>query len=366
MPRSCINGIRLAGVATCTGPVFRTLEDDAELFATAPEQLDKVKRFVGIERRAIAPAGLTALDLGEAAARRLLTRLAADPATIDGLIFVTQCADHFQPSNANILHGRLGLAKAVAAFDVNQGCSGWVYGAWLAASLLSSGGCRRVLVLAGDTVSQAIHPCDRTLVPLFSDACSASLFERSEDGGEWFFDLNSDGSGYQAIQIPAGAYRQPPGTEPFAETVDAEGNVRTAAHLHMNGIEVFNFTLREEPKAIFGILEYAGVSAADIDAFVFHQANLFILSNLAKRLSVPMEKVPCRTLRDFGNQSSASIPGVLCHDLAETLAAQPMRLLCSGFGVGLSWASCIASVGPLGCCEIFPGESPVPTVTGRR
>lgn len=345
--------MRLAGVASCAGPVIRTLDDDAELFAAVPEQLDKVRRFVGIERRALAPPGVTALDLGEAATRRLLTRLMVDVETIDAVIFVTQSADHFQPSNANILHGRLGMAKSVAAFDVNQGCSGWVYAAWLAGCLINSGGCDRVLVLAGDTISQTIHPRDRTLVPLFSDACAASLFERDPNGGEWFFDLYSDGSGWRAIEIPAGAHRQPHGPSATAEITDDEGNIRSAANLHMNGVEVFNFTLREEPKAIHTMLEYAAITTDDVDAFVFHQANRFILSNLAKRLRVPMEKVPCQTLSDFGNQSSASIPAVLCHDLASQLSNQPLRLLCSGFGVGLSWASCIASPGPLQCCEIF-------------
>lgn len=350
--------MRLSGVATCTGPVIRTLDDDAELFAAVPEQLDKVRRFVGIERRALAPPGVTTLDLGEVAARRLLGKLEVEADSVDALIFVTQTPDHFQPSNASILHGRLGMAKGVAAFDVNQGCSGWVYGAWLAGCLIEAGGCKRVLVLAGDTVSQTIHPRDRTLVPLFSDACAASLFERSAAGAEWFFDLYSDGSGCRAIEIPAGAHRQPPGPSSAAEVTDDEGNIRTAANLHMNGVEVFNFTLREEPKAITAMLEYAGVAADVIDAFVFHQANRFILANLAKRLKVPMEKVPCRTLLDFGNQSSASIPAVFCHDLADQLGHSSRRLLCSGFGVGLSWASCVAHVGPLGCCEIFGFDQP--------
>ncbi len=348
--------MRLAGVATCTGSIIRTLDDDAELFAAVPEQLDKVRRFVGIERRALAPPGVTTLDLGEAAARHLLERLGVAVESIDALIFVTQTPDHFQPSNANILHGRLGMAKGVAAFDVNQGCSGWVYGAWLAGCLLASGGCSRVLVLTGDTISQTIHPRDRTLVPLFSDACAASLFERDDDATPWWFDLYSDGSGCRAIEIPAGGHRQPPCESTEPETVDAEGNIRTARNLFMNGVEVFNFTLREEPRAIAAMLEYAGVEAGAIDAFVFHQANRFILANLAKRLKVPMEKVPCQTLFDFGNQSSASIPSVLCYDLAGRLLEQPLRLLCSGFGVGLSWASCVADVGPLGCCETFGFE----------
>jgi 3-oxoacyl-[acyl-carrier-protein] synthase-3 len=329
------------------------MEDDAPLFADAPEQLARVRDFVGIHRRHVAPPGVTTLDLGEAAARRLLERCGVAAEELDAVIFVTQTPDHPQPCNANLLHGRLGMSKAAAAFDINQGCSGWVYGAYVAAGMIEAGGCRRVLLLAGDTISQTIHPRDRSLVPLFGDACSATLLDRREEPRPWWFDLHSDGTGHEAIKIPAGAHRMPHGPATAREQVDAEGNTRTPAHLAMRGLDVFNFTLREEPGAVRALLDYAAVPAERVDSFVFHQANRFILTSLAKRLKVPVEKVPVSTLADFGNQSSASIPSALCHDLGARLREGELLTLCSGFGVGLSWASCLGAFGPLACCESF-------------
>ncbi len=358
MPRARFSHVCLRGVATCTGPEVRKLEDDAPLFADAPDQLARVRDFVGIHRRHAAPPGVTTLDLGEAAARRLLERCGVAAAEIDAVVFVTQTPDHFQPCNANLLHGRLGLPKSAAAFDLNQGCSGWVYGAYVAGGMIEAGGCRRVLLLAGDTITQTIHPRDRALVPLFGDACSATLLERCEEARPWCFDLHSDGAGHDAIKIPAGAHRMPHGPATGVEAVDSEGNTRTPAHLAMRGLDVFNFTLREEPGAVREILEFAGQPAERVDAFVFHQANRFILNSLAKRLKVPMEKVPAGTLAEFGNQSSASIASVLCHDLAPRLAKEELLVLCSGFGVGLSWASCVGSLGPLACCETFSYAPP--------
>lgn len=354
MPSHTFKHLAIRGVTVCTGPVRRTLEDEAGLFRDTPEQLQRLRDFVGIEARWIAPMGLTTLDLGEAAARRLFQGTSLDLSTVDALIFVTQTPDHFQPSNANILHGRLGLSKTVAAFDINQGCSGWIYGLWMAGSLIESGACRRVLLLAGDTVTQKIHPRDRAIVPLFSDACSATLVERKEEASPFAFDLYSDGTGHGAISIPGGAHRHANDPAMGEERTDDDGNVRTGEHLFVNGLEVFNFTLREETTALKSMLADLQLSPDAIDAVVLHQANLFILKNLAQRLGFPLEKVPVGTLRDYGNQSSASIPMVLCHDLGESLSVRPLRVLASGFGVGLSWASCYGPIGPLEIAEAFP------------
>jgi 3-oxoacyl-[acyl-carrier-protein] synthase-3 len=141
--------------------------------------------------------------------------------------------------------------------------------------------------------------------------------------------------------------------ETLPEHTDEDGSTRTAAHLHMNGLEVFNFTLREEPAAVRELLAFAGKTPEETDAFVFHQANAFILQNLAKRLKLPAEKVPLGTAGRYGNQSSASIPAALCDELGKPLETKCLRVLCSGFGVGLSWASCWLEIGPLACARIF-------------
>ncbi len=345
--------ITLSALSVCTGPQTRTLDDDAHLYADSPGQLQRMRSMVGIERRHVAPRGVTTLDLCEAAARDLFSAAEVDTSSVDAVLCVTQTPDHWQPCNANLLHGRLGLSKGAAAFDVNQGCSGWVYGFYLAAAMLEAGGARRVLLLAGDTVTHCIHPRDRATVPLFGDAGSAALVERSNDAAPAWFALHSDGTGHGAIKVPAGAFRQPAGPETSVESIAEDGSVRTPENLFMSGIEVFNFTLREEPGAVRELLAFADTEAESVDAFVFHQANPFILKNLAKRLRLPEEKVPMDTARRFGNQSSASVPAALAHDLGEVLSRERRRVLCSGFGVGLSWASCLLDIGPAKHIHIF-------------
>lgn len=359
MARSTFRHARIAGVATCTGPVVRTLDDDAGLFGDNPVLLERMRTAVGIHSRHLAPPGVTTLDLCENAARRLLADSAVSPDSVDAILCVTQTPDHWQPCNANLLHGRLGLPKSALAFDVNQGCSGWVYGLYLAYCMIEAGGCGRVLLLAGDTVTQTIHPRDRAVVPLFGDAGSATLIERTETPTPSWFALHSDGKGHEAIKIPAGGHRLPRSAATAEARVDAEGSMRAADNLFMNGLEVFNFTLREEPKAVKELLAYAGRTTEQIDYFVFHQANRFILSNLAKRIQVPPAKVPWQTAERFGNQSSASVPAALCDALGTQLRERSLQVLCSGFGVGLSWASCVVEIGPLRHCSLaqYPQDS---------
>lgn len=351
MAQATFRHVTIEAVVGCPGPVTRTLDQDAAaLFADAPEQVARIRDFVGIRSRRIAPPGVTALDLCETASRAALADVVPD-----AIVFVTQTPDHPQPSNANLLHGRLGLPKHVACFDINQGCSGWVYGMWVAASLVESGGCQTVLLCAGDTISQIIHPRDRAVVPLFGDAGSATLLRRRASPGDALhFALHSDGSGHAAICVPHGGAREPLGAASREESCDADGNVRDPASLLMNGLEVFNFTLREEPGAVKSLLTQAGLTPADIDHLVFHQANKFILTNLAKRVGVPMDRVPMETLAAYGNQSSASIPFAIANELAAALVDGSRTVLASGFGVGLSWASLVGKVGPIARCQIVP------------
>lgn len=359
MPQAKFTRARITGLATCTGPVTRTLEEDAQALGLEPIQLERLRNLVGINSRHVAPVGVTTLDLCENAARRLLEGTGVEAASLDAVICVTQTPDHWQPCNANLLHGRLGLQKTAAAFDINQGCSGWVYGLYVAYSMVQAGGCNRILLLAGDTVTQTINPKDRAVVPLFGDAGTATLVEATGDDTASWFSLHSDGKGHAAICIPAGAHRLPSSAATALETADTDGNVRSQDDLFMNGLEVFNFTLREEPAAVRDLLAFSGQSMESLDYFFFHQANRFILSNLAKRIKAPPDKVPWRTAERFGNQSSASVPAAICDVLGGGIAGRELTVLCSGFGVGLSWASSVLRLGPLKHCSL--GQYVVPS-----
>jgi len=357
MACSSFNGVAVRGVVASVPPEERRIDDEVALFGGNPRQIERIKKTVGLDRRRVAGPGTTAADLNERAARELLAATGVSDGSVDALICVTQTPEYPQPCDAAVLHGRLGFAKSCAAFDVNLGCSGYVYGLWLAHMMIASGGCARALVLAGDAVSRLTHPRDRAVAPVFGDGGSATLVEAAEGAGNAWFDLRTDGAGYASLIVPAGGARRPADASTRVEAEDQEGNVRAPENLFMDGSEVFNFTLREEPAAVRAIAGQAGLELDAIDHFVFHQANRYILSNIAKRLKIDPAKVPMGTVERFGNQSSASIPAAIAGELAEAVTEGPARtVLLSGFGVGLSWASAILSLGGLEACRIVESE----------
>ncbi len=346
----------MRGVVTCVPPKEKCIDDEVELFGGNEKQIARLKKTIGLDRRRVVEEGTTAVDLCAAAAKHLIKEVEVSLDSVDGMIFVTQTADYPQPCNAAVLHGRLGLSKNCASMDVNLGCSGYVYGLWLAHMMVGSGACERVLLLAGDTLSQLVHPGDRSVAPIFGDGGSATLIDSESDSESWF-SLETDGSGYDKLIVPAGGMRLPLGPETHKEIRDEEGNVRSLETLCMDGAEIFNFSITEEPKNVKELLSYAGMESEAIHYYVFHQANRYIIGNIAKRLKLDPARVPTKTVEQYGNQSSASIPCALCHELGAVLrGTTPHHLLLSGFGVGLSWGSAILEIGELSVCELVELE----------
>ncbi len=354
MPNCRISDVEISGIVTCVPTLEKCIEDELELFGGKVKQLERLKKTIGLHLRRVVDEQTTAADLCEQAARCLIEQSAVEPSKIDTVICVTQTPDYSQPCNAAVLHGRLGLSKQCAAFDINLGCSGYVYGLWMAHTMIASGGCERVLLLAGDTISRLVSARDRAVAPLFGDGGSATLVERSQDPIAAFFSLHTDGKGYENLIVPAGGARQPCTKDTAFAVEDEAGNLRSPENLFMDGAEIFNFSITEEPKSVIELLEYAGMNNDTVDYFVFHQANRFILSNIAKRLKLDPAKVPMQTVERYGNQSSASIPAAICGELATALADRSStRLLLSGFGVGLSWASALVEVSDLAALELI-------------
>lgn len=317
---------------------IRSLDDDAAVFGR--EAVEKIAANTGIISRRWAGEGLCASDLCESAAHSLLSELGWAPESVDLLVFISQTGDHPLPATACLLHGRLGLSKSAAAFDIGLGCSGYSYALWAAASLMSTSDAHRALVLVGDTLTKTISPRDRALVPLFGDAGTATALERDPDGMPMHFVTGTDGSGASFLMIPAGGSRLPI-TESTNERTEREsGNVRSDQDLFMDGSSIFSFTLREVPAMVRELLEYSGTPPDDISAWVFHQANKFMMDHLRRRVKAPEDRFVI-DLADWGNTSSPSIALALTTSLRERLSTEPMTLLLAGFGVGLSWSSAI-------------------------
>lgn len=341
-------------MVTCVPSEERSIDDEMQALGGNPKQIARLKKTIGLDRRRVVDAETTAADLCESATRRLLEQGGYASESIDAILCVTQTPDYPQPCNAAVLHGKLGLPSRCAAFDVNLGCSGYVYGLWLAFMMASSGGCRRILLLAGDTISRLVHPSDRAVAPLFGDGGSATLIEFCKGSGPTWMSLDTDGSGYQHLIVPAGGARRPKDASTADVSEDESGNLRSAENLFMDGAEIFNFSILQEPQSVTDLLEYAERGLDEVDHFVFHQANRYILSNIAKRLKIDPVKVPMKTVERFGNQSSASIPSAICGELKEAvLSDEVSTLLLSGFGIGLSWASALIEFSQLSVCEII-------------
>ncbi|OYQ43944.1 3-oxoacyl-ACP synthase III family protein [Flavobacterium aurantiibacter] len=302
------------------------------------EEVKDVIEKVGIYERRFAPAGMCSSDLCFAAANQLISDMAIDRSEIDLLIFVSQTPDYRMPATSVVLQHRLGLGTHCAAFDINLGCSAFVYGLSTVFSFMQSGGFRKALLLDGETRSRVYSPKDRKTAFLFGDGGVAAVVENDPKFGESHFSLHSDGSLSDLIKMDAGGYRMPSSPETLTEkVVDEQGNIRTDEHGYMNGPDVFNFVLKEIPSDFKQVLESSGNTIETIDYFLFHQANDYMNSYLAKKLKLDLSKVPS-SIAHFGNTSSVSIPLTWVSQLHGKLDGKKKLLLC-GFGVGMSWAT---------------------------
>lgn len=302
------------------------------------EDVKKVVDKIGIYKRRFADDKTCSSDLCYAAAEKLITDNDIDRTEIDLLVFVSQTPDYRMPATSILLQHRLGLPMNTIAFDVNLGCSGFIYGLSIVYSFMEKQGLRKALLLDGETRSKVYSRKDRTAAYIFGDAGVAALIERDSKFGESFFSLNSDGSRGELIMIPGGGYRNMSSIDTLKEkVVDEYGNVRSEEHGFMKGGDVFNFVIEEIPRDIKRLFSEMNLDLKSMDYYIFHQANNFINSYIAKKMKLDRMKIPS-TISKFGNTSSVSVPLTIVSELKEQLDGEK-RLMLSAFGVGMAWAT---------------------------
>ena len=312
-----------------------------ELVREFPEwSVEKVAQKVGVDSRHLAADDETAGDMAEKAARKLFAEYGVSPKDIDFLMLCTQSPDYFLPSTACILQDRLGIPTSAGAFDYNLGCSGCVYGMAMAKGLISAGIARNVLLLTAETYNKYLHPQDKSNRSIFGDGAAACLI--STDGfaeiGE--FALGTDGSGANNLIVKTGASRQKRATGYFVE--DDEGHIWYDDYLYMNGGAIFNFTLDAVPAMMKEILGKNGLEKDQIDYFVFHQANKFMLNTIRKVCVLPKDKFYINLSTTGNTVSSTVLIGL--KDCMDKQAIKPGdKVMVSGFGVGLSWGGTVLS-----------------------
>lgn len=306
-----------------------------ELLKEFPEwSVDKVAAKVGVNSRHLAAEDETAGDMAEKAALKLFDEYNIDPKSIDFVMLCTQSSDYFLPSTACILQNRLGIPTSAGAFDYNLGCSGCVYGMAMAKGLISGGIAKNVLLLTAETYQKYLHPSDKSNRSIFGDGAAACLVSTEGFAEIGEFCLGTDGSRAEDLILKTGAARCRKVTGNVME--DEDGHQRFDDYLYMNGSAIFNFTLETVPAMMKMILEKNKMEKDDVDYYVFHQANKFMLNTIRKVSALPKDKFYVN-LEETGNTVSSTVIISLKDNLDNGVITPGMKVMISGFGVGLSW-----------------------------
>lgn len=329
--------VAVRGMAACVPPQTESTHD-IEFYAT-PEEAANVEATTGVVRKhLVKDSGITAADLCIRAAERLLEELGWERDSIDLIVNVTQTPDYINHPNVFVEHERLGLKKECMSLDIYHGCPGWVVGMMSATSLISSGTMRRCLLLDGDIISSMQWALDHESRPLFGDCGTATALEFDEEASLLHFDTGTNSMDGKALIHENGGYRKPYTLESLRDELDMRSGKILPVENGMDGMSVFSFGISIPPKSIKRLCEINGIDLATIDKLVLHQANLFMVQKIAKKLKIEPERVPI-SLGEYGNVTSASIPLTIVSECAPEYRSKVMKTVACGFGTGLSWAS---------------------------
>ena len=339
-----IKNVALRGV---TGTVPNNPVKTADFPFFTEEEANTFDATVGIKNRYIASDDICASDLCFDAAERLIAGLGWEKESIDVLLFTSVTGDYKTPPTSAILQHRLGLPSTTFVLDIPMGCCGCIYSITIAGNLLTSGTAKRALLLVGDTTMRMGSPKDKSRGPLFGDSGTALALEYDPSADDICIDFNTMGSGYKALMTPHGGYRHPISLESFEYEDFGNGIIRSPKDALINGMDVFSFAITKPPLSVKKMMEKHGIDKdKDVDYFLIHQANKLIVDRLVKKLKLPIEKVPYN-LQQFGNLGGASIIMLMVSEISKKLSSRPLTLVCSAFGLGLTWATMIIRTRPM-------------------
>ena len=310
-----------------------------ELICDFPEwSVEKVAGKIGVSERHIAATDETSTDMAIKAAKKLFLNKNLNGSEIDFVLLCTQSPDYFLPTSACIIQNELGIPVSSGALDFNLGCSGFVYGLAIAKGLVFSGVAKNILLLTSETYSKYIHPRDKVNRTIFGDAAAATLISDNGFAEIMDFSLGTDGRGANNLIVKTGGLRHPAKMNDLQ--FDESGNPTSSDYIFMDGSEIFNFTLEMVPVLIAQTLKINNLLKEDIDLFIFHQANKYMLNFLRKKIQIPEEKF-YYCLDKIGNTVSSTIPIAIAEALLENKIKSGEIGLLAGFGVGYSWAGSV-------------------------
>nr|WP_315149721.1 ketoacyl-ACP synthase III [uncultured Flavobacterium sp.] len=313
----------------------------------------KLKAALGLHSRRIVEDGVCSSDLCVKGLAYLFENNKLKKEDIDALVLVTQSPDYIMPPTSNVIQGHFGLKHDMICLDINQGCAGYIVGLNQAFMLLEQESINKVVLLNADVLSPKVSKQDRNSNPLIGDGAAITIVEKTQEGSSVFGNIKMNGEGAMSLQIPAGGARLPSSPETAIMLEDASGNFRSKNNLVMKGDDVFNFVQVEVPPMILSLLNKAKTDKDEVDFYMFHQPNKFMLQKVADKIGISRDKMPNNIVENFGNSSGVTIPIAICFNLGKIIEENKFKLCLSGFGVGLTWASILLEVGPLDFCEII-------------
>lgn len=336
---------RISGILTILPKKAVKFEDEMANYSFSPAKCMKLKLAMGYNEHRIAEPGQCSSDFCKFGLQYLFDNNLLNKDDIDALLFVSQSADYYMPPTSNLIHGHFGLKQDCLCMDINQGCAGFELGLIQAFLLLEQPAVNKVVLMNADVLSSKVSDQDRNSKPLIGDAAAITIVEKCEEENPIFANIKMDGTGAMVLNIPAGGFRMPSTPETAVMEQDAAGNFRSKNNLVMQGDDVFNFVQREVPPMIEHLYDQSGVDRNDVDWYMFHQPNKFMLHKLADKLGVPHDKMPANIVENFGNASGVTVPTCISYNLGDQLVNGKMKLCMAGFGVGLTWSSIMMEMG---------------------
>ncbi len=354
--KTIFKGKKISGILGILPKQVSYFDDEIDNYAFPPKQTMRLKKVMGFEKHRLAAENSTASDFCVYGLQYLLKTKKLKKDEIGAIIVVTLSPDFFVPHISNIIHGECGLDESVLCMDIAQGCCGYLVGLMQSFMLLDVLKNKKVILFNTDVLSHKVSKQDRNDFPLIGDATSITIVEKDNNAEDIYFELYTDGNKRETLMIPAGAFAMP-STEQTAQMHTSEdGNCRSLDHLHMEGAEVFNFVQGRIPSLIDTMFKGIGITNEDIDYYLFHQPNKFMLKKLADKMNVPHEKMFMNIVENFGNPSGASIPINIVYNMGNTLQTQLYKCCLSAFGAGLAWGAIVMRLGNMDFCDMIESD----------
>ncbi len=346
-------GARIHGIHLVLPANEVAFDHEISEYNFTPQQSSKLKTLMGYDRRRVVVDGTTSSDLVVAGFESLVAQGLLDLSTLDALIVVTQTPDYLIPGTSYIVHNRLQLRHDMLCLDINQGCAGFIVGLYTAFSLFGLGNIKRVALVNVDILSRLVAKTDRNSRPIIGDAAAITIVDSDPQSGQIRGNLKVDGTGWDSLMVPAGGMKLRPSADTAVPKVDANGNARALDNVVMKGDAVFNFVMQEVPSMIKSLIDDSRIKFSQVDGFLFHQPNPFMLRKLVEKLGIPLDKLPMDLVPRFGNSSGVTIPAILCTHYDQKFFTQ-FRLMCmAGFGVGLTYGSLLMPMQDISFIEIL-------------